>query len=81
MPAPEPVIHVTQTPKFVDQPDGTVRAYYPGEDWHAVGTNKADAIKKLIEESERRMADPAYFTAHFALTQQHLRGDAVTPGF
>jgi hypothetical protein len=81
MPAPEPVIHVTQTPKFVKQADGTVRAYYPAEDWHVVGTDQTDATKKLIDESERRMQDPAYFTAHFALAQQHLNGDAVTPGF
>jgi hypothetical protein len=65
----------------VEQPDGTVRAYYPGEDWHVIGINQADAAEKLGNEVHRRMQDPSYIAQHFALAQQHLNGDAVTPGF
>jgi hypothetical protein len=77
----EPVVHVTQKPMFVDQPDGTVRAYYPGEDWYITAADRAEAITKLGDEVDRRMQDPAYIAQHFALAQQHLNGDAVTPGF
>jgi hypothetical protein len=77
---PEPVVHVTQRPQFVPQSDGTVRAYYPGEDWHVVGADRSDAIAKLTTEVDRRMQDPAYVAQHFAMAQQHLAGE-VTPGF
>jgi hypothetical protein len=78
---PEPVIHVTQEQVFVPQSDGTVRAYYAGDDWYVTGVDRADAAKKLVVECERRMQDPEFFKAHFELTRQHLRGDAITPGF
>ncbi len=77
---PEPVVHVTQRPEFVPQSDGSLRAYYPGEDWHVVGTDRQDAIAKLTAEVDRRMQDPAYLAHHFAMAQQHLAGE-VTPGF
>jgi hypothetical protein len=42
-PDPEqPVIHVTQTPQFINQADGTIRAYYPGEDWYVEGATRAE---------------------------------------
>jgi hypothetical protein len=78
---PEPVIHVTQRPQYVDQADGRVRAYYPTEDWYVVGADHEDAGNKLVEESQRRMQDPAYLVQRFETAQEHLRGDAVTPGF
>jgi hypothetical protein len=81
MPDPEPVIHVSQTPQFVNQSDGRVRAYYPGEDWYVTGTDQQDVIKRLIDESRRRMDDPAYLAQRFELAKQHLRGESVTPGF
>jgi hypothetical protein len=80
-PKPQPIIHVSQTPTFVNQPDGTVRAYYPTEDYYVIGTDREDATKKLINESERHMADPEYIKHHFALAREHLRGDSSTPGF
>jgi hypothetical protein len=79
-PEPQPVIHVTQWPRYVNQPDGTVRAYYPGEDWHVEGTDQDNARIKLQEESKRRMTEPSYWEGHAALTQRHLNGE-VTPGF
>jgi hypothetical protein len=57
---------------FVHQPDGTVRAYYPGEDWYVIAADRAEAIAKLTDESDRRMRDPACVAAHFALARQHL---------
>jgi hypothetical protein len=80
-PVPEPVVHVSQSPRYVEQSDGTVRGYYPGEDWYVTGSDQADATEKLGNEVHRRMQDPEYIAQHFALAQQHLRGDAVTPGF
>jgi hypothetical protein len=77
----EPVVHVTQKPMFVNQPDGTVRAYYPGEDWHVTAADRAEAITKLGDEVDRRMQDPTYIAQHFVLAQQHLNGEVVTPGF
>jgi hypothetical protein len=79
-PAPDSVVHVTQRPEFVPQTDGTVRAYYPGEDWYVTGTDRADAIAQLTAEVDRRMQDPAYLAEHFAMTQRHLHGE-ITPGF
>jgi hypothetical protein len=58
-----------------------VRAYYPGDDWYVTGADKADAITKLHAEFDRRFADPDYVAQHFARAQEHLSGDAVTPGF
>jgi hypothetical protein len=78
---PEAVTCVHQTPVFINQPDGTIRAYYPGEDWYVEGADRTEAIAKLHDETDRRMADPAYRVQHFELAQQHLRGEAVTPGF
>jgi hypothetical protein len=78
---PQPVIHVTQEQVFVPQSDGTVRAYYAGDDFYVTGADRSEAAKKLVAESERRMQDPEYFRAHFAQTQRHLRGEEVTPGF
>ena len=46
-PTPKPVVHVMRRPQFVSQSDGTVRGYYPGEDWHVTGTDREDAIKRL----------------------------------
>jgi hypothetical protein len=79
-PDPQPVIHVTQWPRYANQSDGSVRAYYPGEDWFVTGADQDDARTKLQEESERRMADPSYWQVHAELTQRHLNGE-VTPGF
>jgi hypothetical protein len=78
---PAPVVHVSQTPMYVAQPDGKVRGYYPGEDWYITGADQDDAADKLAAEVHRRMQDPNYIAQHFALAQQHLRGDTVTPGF
>lgn len=80
-PEPQPVVHVTQIPQFVNQVDGSVRAYYPGDDWYVTGTDKADAITKLHAEFDRRFEDPNYVAQHFARAKLHLNGDAVTPGF
>jgi hypothetical protein len=80
-PAPEPVIHVTQTPRFINQPDGTIRAYYPGEDWYVVGANRAEVSAKLREGFDQRLQDPAYIADHLTRAKQHLNGNAVTPGF
>jgi hypothetical protein len=77
---PQPVIHVTQTPQFINRPDGTIRAYYPGEDWYVVAPNRAAAIAKLHDEIDHRMEDPQYIAQHFALAQQHLNGEII-PGF
>jgi hypothetical protein len=79
-PDPQPVVHVMQKPVFIDQPDGTIRAYYPAEDWYVIGSDREDAIAKLHDETDRRMADPEYVKQHFTLAQQHLNGE-VTPGF
>lgn len=73
-------MHIIQRPEFVPQSDGTLRAYYPGEDWFVVGTDRRDAISKLGEESDRRMHDPAYIAEHYAMSLRHLRGE-ITPGF
>jgi hypothetical protein len=77
----QPVIHVTQEQVFVQQSDGTVRAYYAGDDWYVTGADRAEAAKNLVAEAERRMQDPEFFAAHFAQTQRHLNGEEVTPGF
>jgi hypothetical protein len=66
---------------YVNQPDGTVRAYYPDEDWYVTGTDQEEAGNKLVEESARRMQDPAYLVKRFERAKEHLRGDSVTPGF
>jgi hypothetical protein len=76
----QPVVHVSQHPQYVNQPDGTVRAYYPGEDWFVVGADQDEAGDKLVEEVDRRMQDPEYIKQHFAMAQAHLNGE-VTPGF
>ncbi|WP_040799847.1 hypothetical protein [Nocardia higoensis] len=76
----DPVVHVSQKPEFVDQADGTVRAYYPGEDWYVTGADRADAIRALTTEVDRRMQDPNYVAQHFAMAQRHLDGEH-TPGF
>ncbi|MQY31296.1 hypothetical protein [Nocardia aurantia] len=78
--SPDPVVHVTQQPRFVSQPDGRVRAYYPGEDWFVVGADRADAVDKLAGEVDLRMQNPDYVADHFAMTQRHLAGER-TPGF
>jgi hypothetical protein len=78
---PQPVIHVTQHPQYVNQADGSVRAYYPAEDWYVTGSDREDAGNKLVEESQRRMQDPAYLVQRFETAQEHLSGDTVTPGF
>lgn len=80
-PGPEPVTHVLQKPMFVDQADGTVRAYYPGEDWWVTGADRDAAITALITESQRRLEDPAYIAQHWELTRRHLEGRETTPGF
>jgi hypothetical protein len=77
----QPVIHVTQWPQYVDQSDGTVRAYYPGDDWHVVGFDRADARQKLRDEFDRRIQDPAYVADHLSRAKNHLYGGEVTPGF
>jgi hypothetical protein len=78
---PQPVIHIKQTPMYVNQSDGTVRAYYAGEDWHVVGTDRDDATMKLRDEFDRRIQDPAYIADHLTRAKRHLNGDEVTPGF
>ncbi|MFC4123436.1 hypothetical protein [Nocardia rhizosphaerae] len=77
----DPVVHVLQNPRFVNQADGTVRAYYPGDDWFVVGTDRQDAIRLLHAEFDRRMQDPAYVAAHWDRTQRHRDGLEATPGF
>jgi hypothetical protein len=81
MPDPEPVIHVSQWPKFVNQADGTVRAYYPDEDWYVTGADKEDATKRLVEESRQRMQDINYLAHRFERAKQHLDSGEVTPGY
>ncbi|WP_280502163.1 hypothetical protein [Nocardia farcinica] len=76
----EPVVHVIQRPEFIDQADGTVRAYYPGEDWYVTGKDRTDAGRELTAEVDRRMQDPDYVAQHFAMAQRHLAGEQ-TPGF
>jgi hypothetical protein len=81
-PDPEqPVIHVTQTPQFINQADGTIRAYYPGEDWYVEGATRAEISEKLRDEFDRRLQDPAYISDHLTRAKQHLYGGEVTPGF
>jgi hypothetical protein len=80
-PDPRPVIHVTQKPNFINQPDGTVRAYYPGDDWYVTGADKDDAITKLHAEFDRRVADPDYVSQQLTRAKNHLYGGEVTPGF
>lgn len=75
------VVHVSQRPEYINQPDGTIRAYYPGEDWFVVGVDRADVSKKLGDEIDRRMQDPEYIKHHFEMAQRHLSGEEVTPGF
>jgi hypothetical protein len=75
------VIHIKQTPMYVNQPDGTVRAYYAGEAWHVVGADRDDATMKLRDEFDRRIQDPAYIADHLTRAKRHLNGDEVTPGF
>jgi hypothetical protein len=80
-PTPEqPVIHIKQTPMYVNQADGTVRAYYAGEAWHVVGADKHDATMKLRDEFDRKIQDPEYIADHLTRAKQHLNGE-VTPGF
>jgi hypothetical protein len=79
-PEPQPIIHVSQDPRYINQADGTIRAYYPGEDWYVEGADRAEVSKKLGDEIDRRMADPEYLRQHFELAQRHLNGE-VTPGF
>ncbi|MGW0246858.1 hypothetical protein ACWDYH_09490 [Nocardia goodfellowii] len=69
-----------QRPNFVTQADGTVRAYYPGDDWFVVGADREAAITALHAEFDRRIQDPAYVAEHWERTQRHLNGE-VTPGF
>ncbi|PEH78150.1 hypothetical protein CRM89_21030 [Nocardia sp. FDAARGOS_372] len=78
---PDPVVHVKQTPQFVNQPDGTVRAYYPGDDWFVVGSDRQDAIRLLHAEFDRRMNDPEYVAQHWERTKRHRDGLESTPGF
>lgn len=80
-PDPDPVVHVLQRPQFVNQADGTVRAYYPGDDWYVTGTDRAHAITLLHAEFDRRMQDPAYVAAHWERTRRHRDGLETTPGF
>jgi hypothetical protein len=81
-PDPEqPVIHIKQTPMYVNQADGTVRAYYAGEDWHVVGADRDDATMKLRDGFDERIQDPAYIAAHLTRAKNHLYGGEVTPGF
>ena len=80
-PGPDPVVHVLQRPQFVNQADGSVRAYYPGDDWFVVGTDRKDAISRLHAEFDRRMQDPDYVAAHWERTRRHRDGLDVTPGF
>jgi hypothetical protein len=81
-PDPEqPVIHIKQTPMYVNQADGTVRAYYAGEEWHVVGADRDDATMKLRDEFDRRIQDPAYIADHLTRAKNHLYGGEVTPGF
>jgi hypothetical protein len=80
-PDPEPVIHVSQWPRYVDQPDGTVRAYYPDEDWYVTGVDKDDAGTKLVEESRKRMQDINYLVHRFERAKHHLDSGEVTPGY
>ncbi|MDO3646440.1 hypothetical protein [Nocardia mangyaensis] len=65
----------------MNRADGTVRAYYPGDDWHVVGTDHEQAITLLHAEFDRRMTDPAYVAEHWERTQRHRDGLEVTPGF
>lgn len=65
----------------MNQADGTVRAYYPGDDWFVVGTDRQDAIRLLHAEFDRRIQDPAYVAAHWERIQRHRDGLEVTPGF
>lgn len=78
--APEPVVHVVQRPMFVTQGDGSVRAYYPGEDWFVTGTDRGDAKDRLVAESQRQMQDDADAAQHWEMTQRHLDGEQP-PGF
>ncbi|WP_054816564.1 hypothetical protein [Nocardia arizonensis] len=80
LPDPDPVVHVTQKPRFIDQADGTIRAYYPGEGWFVTGADRQDAIRALADEVDRRMQDPNYVAQHFEMAQRHLDGEH-TPGF
>ncbi|MET7773577.1 hypothetical protein [Nocardia sp. NPDC005366] len=80
-PGPEPVTHVIQRPQFVTQADGVVRAYYPGEDWWVTGSDRDDAITRLVAESQRRLQDPAYLDQHWETTLRHKQGLEHTPGF
>lgn len=77
----DPVVHVVQRPQFVAQGDGAVRAYYPGDDWFVVGADRAEAIRLLHAEFDRRIQDPDYVREHWARTRRHLRGTEITPGF
>jgi hypothetical protein len=77
---PQPVIHIMQTPMYVNQSDGTVRAYYAGEEWYVVGADRDDAMQ-LRDEFDRRIQDPAYIADHLTRAKNHLYGGEVTPGF
>jgi hypothetical protein len=63
-----------------NQPDGTIRAYYPGEDWYVTGADRAEISEKLRAEFDRRLQDPAYIADHLTRAKRHLNGE-VTPGF
>ncbi|GAB2642467.1 hypothetical protein [Nocardia goodfellowii] len=77
---PEDGAHVVQRPQFVPLSDGSVHAFYPGEDWSVCGKDHAEAVSLLIKGSAQRMQDPDYLAAHRERTRRHQNGD-VTPGF
>ncbi|MEV0245295.1 hypothetical protein AB0H76_01765 [Nocardia sp. NPDC050712] len=72
--------HVVQRPQFVPLSDGSVHAFYPGEDWSVCGKDHAEAVRLLIKGSDRRMQDPEYWAAHREHTRRHQNGE-ITPGF
>ncbi|MEV6278243.1 hypothetical protein [Nocardia sp. NPDC051832] len=72
--------HVVQRPQFVPLSDGSVHAYYPGEDWSVCGKDRAEAVSLLIKGSDLRMNDPAFLAAHRERTRRHQNGE-ITPGF
>jgi hypothetical protein len=80
-PDPNPIIHVTQDPQIINRPDGTIRAYYPGEDWYVEGNTRDEISEKLRTEFSRRLNDPEYISQHLTRAKKHLRGEEVTPGF
>jgi hypothetical protein len=68
------VVRIVLRPQFEAMPDGSVRGYYPGENWSVRADSREAALAKLMEEYEEHAATRESVEGLLALVEQSRNG-------